>query len=75
MSGNLEGGIKAAKTNKTKYGHDFYVRIGAMGGKLGRTGGFASSLVGPDGLTGRDRARLAGATGGKISKRGKRASV
>lgn len=69
MAGNKVGGSKAAKTNKEKYGDDFYARIGAVGGKLGRTGGFASQLIGADGLTGRERAVVAGAAGGKISKR------
>lgn len=40
MSGTAIGGKKAAQTNKTKYGADFYARIGAVGGKKGTTGGF-----------------------------------
>ncbi len=71
MSGTIQGGKKAAVTNKTKYGKSFYARIGAMGGKLGTTGGFASSVVGSDGLTGRQRAVKAGVMGGTISKRRK----
>lgn len=43
--------------------------IGAKGGKLSTTGGFASDKVGADGLTGRQRARIAGAKGGSISRR------
>lgn len=70
MTGTKEGGIKAAITNKLKYGDDFYRRQGAKGGRVGHTGGFASELVGVDGLTGRERARIAGEKGGKISKRG-----
>lgn len=46
------------------------MNIGSKGGKAGHTGGFASDKVGSDGLTGVERARLAGAKGGKISKRG-----
>lgn len=42
MSGTREGGRNAATTNKHRYGSDFYSKIGAMGGKLGRTGGFAA---------------------------------
>lgn len=34
------------------------------------TGGFASMKVGDDGLTGFERARIAGEKGGRISKRG-----
>lgn len=70
MSGSREGGRKAVATNKLKYGSDFYARIGAMGGKNSHSGGFASSKVGKDGLTGVERAREAGRKGGLISKRG-----
>lgn len=41
---------------------EHYVMIGAKGGKLGRTGGFAAD---------RELARRAGSIGGRISKRGK----
>jgi len=73
MAGTKAGGLAAAATNKARHGDDFYSKIGAVGGKLGKTGGFANdSIVGADGLTGRERARIAGAKGGKISKRSKR---
>lgn len=71
MAGTVKGGKAAAATNKKKYGSDFYAMIGAKGGKKGKTGGFASSVKGADGLTGRERARLAGAKGGRISRRTK----
>ena len=74
MAGTKDGGKAAASTNKNKYGADFYARIGAMGGQKGRTGGFASDKVGEDGLTGRQRAALAGARGGRISRRRKKAT-
>jgi general stress protein YciG len=61
MAGNKTGGAKAAASNKAKHGADFYARIGAMGGKKGRTGGFAAN---------RELARIAGAKGGSISRRG-----
>ena len=61
MAGNLEGGRKAAATNKKLYGKDFYANIGRKGGKNGHTGGFAADP---------ERARRAGAIGGKKSKRG-----
>lgn len=68
MSGTRNGGLKAAKKNKAK-DHNFYVRIGAIGGRNGRTGGFA--YINPDGVAvGKEWARVAGAKGGKISKRG-----
>lgn len=73
MAGTQAGGKAAAAKNKSKYGADFYARIGAMGGKVGRTGGFASDRVGADGLTGRQRAAIAGALGGRISRRTKKA--
>jgi uncharacterized protein len=61
MAGTKQGGRKAAATNKAKYGKDFYARIGQMGGKLGRTGGFYAN---------RELAREAGRRGGRISRRG-----
>lgn len=67
MAGTKEGGLKAAESN-TRRDPDFYRRIGAIGGKKGTTGGFASDKVGKDGLTGRQRARLVGRKGGLISK-------
>lgn len=60
MPGTAEGGRKAAEANKAKHGSDFYARIGAKGGRLGRTGGFAAN---------RELARLAGAKGGRRSRR------
>lgn len=70
MAGTIEGGRKAAATNKKKYGKEFYSNIGRKGGKNGHTGGFAHEGVGKDGLTGPERAKLAGQKGGVISRRG-----
>ncbi len=61
MSGSVTGGLKAAAVNK-KRDPDFYRKIGAIGGRNGRTGGFASNSK---------LAKLAGARGGHLSKRGK----
>ena len=66
-----EGGKKTAQTIKEKWGSDFYREIGRKGGKNGHTGGFASDVIGRDGLTGKERARIAGKKGGTISKRKK----
>lgn len=74
MAGNKIGGQKAAAKNRAK-DPDFYAKIGAKGGKNGRTGGFASNVVGEDGLTGAQRARIAGARGGRISRRKKDTST
>lgn len=71
MAGTQVGGVRAASTNKALYGDDFYAVIGAKGGKLGRTGGFASEKIGKDGLTGKQRAEIAGAKGGRKSRRTK----
>lgn len=64
MAGTKAGGKAAAETNKKKYGADFYAKIGASGGKVSRTGGFAAN---------RELARIAGAKGGRISRRKKKA--
>lgn len=69
MSGTQLGGQRAAAKNIEKYGETFYADIGKIGGKIGRTGGFASDKVGADGLTGRQRAAIAGSSGGKKSRR------
>lgn len=61
MAGTKAGGMKAARTNKEKYGSDFYAEIGHKGGKNGHTGGFAANP---------ELAKIAGAIGGRKSKRG-----
>lgn len=71
MSGTRTGGLKARDTNLKK-NPNFYRDIGRIGGKNGQTGGFASDFVGNDGLTGPQRAKIAGRKGGLISKRGKK---
>lgn len=60
MSGTIIGGKRAAATNKAKHGEDFYKNIGRIGGQNGHTGGFAANP---------ELARIAGAKGGKISRR------
>lgn len=72
MAGNAAGGRKAYLKNIAK-DPNFYANIGRKGGKNGKTGGFASNVVGKDGLTGAERARIAGAAGGRVSRRKKAA--
>ena len=62
MAGTVTGGKAAASTNKTRHGADFYAKIGAKGGKKGKTGGFFAN---------RELAREAGRKGGRISRRTK----
>ena len=62
MAGTRAGGLKAAATNKAKYGKGFYSRIGKKGSQNGRTGGFATNP---------ELAKIAGRKGGLISRRGK----
>lgn len=61
MAGTLVGGKQSAATNKKRYGKHFYAKIGAKGGRASHTGGFYAN---------RERARLAGAIGGMVSRRG-----
>lgn len=68
------GAERARQTNIEKHGSleaykQFMRDIAAQGGIKGKDGGFASQKVGPDGLTGKERARTAGAKGGRISRR------
>lgn len=60
MSGTPAGGRKAAAVNKARHGQDFYVRIGGLGGRKSRGGGFAKDS---------ELARIAGAKGGRASKK------
>ena len=65
MAGTKAGGIKAAQKNLAN-DPNFYRRIGRIGGRNGHTGGFAANP---------ELARIAGAKGGKISRRTKRVAV
>ena len=62
MAGNKIGGQKATATIKKKYGDDYYVRIGEIGGKAGNTGGFYRNS---------ELARIVGKKGGLTPKRSK----
>lgn len=61
MTGTKAGGLKAAKKNLELHGEDFYKRIGQKGGIKKCRKGFACN---------KELARIAGAIGGHISKRG-----
>lgn len=60
MAGNKIGGLKASKTNRERYGEDYYKEMGRKGGMNGHKGGFASN---------HELARMAGAKGGRNSHR------
>lgn len=64
MAGTKAGGLKAAAKNLAK-DPNFYKRIGSDGGKagVGQLKGFAANP---------ELARIAGAKGGKVSKRRKK---
>lgn len=61
MAGTVTGGKKAAAKNLAK-DPNFYAKIGRKGGQNGKTGGFAANP---------ELARIAGAKGGRISRRRK----
>lgn len=65
MAGTLLGGKKAAKKNLAK-DPLFYHKIGKRGGQNGNTGGFAANP---------ELARIAGAKGGRISRRRKQSEI
>lgn len=60
MAGTIEGGKRAAETNKLRHGDSFYRTIGAIGGKKSTGGGFAKS---------KELARQAGRKGGAATRR------
>lgn len=63
MSGTVEGGRRAAETNKRRYGPTFFKDVGQLGGLKSRGGGFAKDP---------DLAREAGRRGGLASRRKKK---
>ena len=62
MAGTVQGGKRAAAKNLAK-DPNFYSKIGRIGGQRGTTGGFAANPA---------LARIAGAKGGRISRRTKK---
>lgn len=69
MAGSKEGGRKAAETMKRKYGSDFYLKTGSLGGSAphGKPRGFAA--LSPERRA--EISRKGGAIGGKAPKRKK----
>lgn len=73
ISGSREGGLRAQQTIRERYGVDengvsLKMReVGKAGGTAEhyKPRGFQSEVTGKDGLTGKERARLAGSRGGK----------
>jgi len=63
MPGSRAGGLKTAARLKAERGDDYFKKIGQLGGKLGKTGGFA------DGEAGRARASRAGTIGGAVGRK------
>lgn len=61
MSGTRLGGLRAAATNKQKYGENFYIEIGRRGGQNSHLGGFASMD--------KEKVRACGRKGGLASSR------
>lgn len=68
MTQTRKGAKKAAATMKQRYGEDYFSTIGHEGGKQSAGGGFASNKVGEDGLSGLQRASVAGKIGGQRSR-------
>ena len=67
------GGQKMKQTMLDSMGEDglraYYEAIGRKGGTKSRGGGFASQLVDKNGLTGSERAKIAGAKGGRARRK------
>ena len=68
MAWTKDGSKAAAKTNKAKFGEDFYRNIGSMGGKKGTTGGFWHKKYVQNDV---EAVREAGKKGGAMRHRGK----
>lgn len=74
MTGTIEGGKNASRTNRARYGEDFYVHMGRLGGRVKNPlKGFGTDKRSiKDKMMGVPKlAAVAGKKGGTISKRGK----
>ena len=74
MSGTVTGGKNAARTNKERHGEDFYARIGAIGGRNSKTGGFAKRAFCNCEIIDipHTKPQCAGKVGGRFTKKGKK---
>lgn len=72
MTGTSEGAKKGALKLKATYGEDYYSKIGSKGGSYQGPKGFGTTKVGEDGLTGRERAAIAGKKSIPFSKMDKK---
>ena len=76
MSGTKLGAQKGQQTKLEKLGgpealKQWYIEIGKKGGEASASHvekGFSSPIIGRDGLTGKERAKTAGAKGGSASR-------
>lgn len=80
MAQTKEGALKARISLIERYGSEealrqHYSEIGGIGGARSKSGGFASTAIGDDGLTGPQRASRAGALGGAKSRRTKKSPI
>lgn len=64
MAGTRKGGLKAAQTNKQRYGENFFKTIGKAGGTVSRGGGFAKLAANDP-----EKLKEISSRGGKNSKR------
>lgn len=68
MSGTKEGARKRLEKLRKEHDPEWFKQNASKAGKAGGNGkGYASEKVGKDGLTGRQRAALAGKKGGQLS--------
>lgn len=77
MSQTIAGAAKAKQNIINRLGgeeayHKHMQSLGKKGGTISTGGGFASYKVGKDGLTGSERAAVAGKIGGERSRRKKK---
>lgn len=68
MSGNSESAKKAYQTRLSRHGKESLRNMQSAGGKSSHVGGFGTKEVGEDGLTGKERARIASIESHKIRK-------